>query len=94
MLMNEMFNSRHECMYINYIYDIILITFLYKIMNESKINLEKKVRILLNILSVLCELAERDATFFLPQKGNEIDYEESVRYLIREIQITSRRIEE
>ena len=92
--MNEMFNSRHECMYINYIYDIILITFLYKIMNESKINLEKKVRILLNILSVLCELAERDATFFLPQKGNEIDYEESVRYLIREIQITSRRIEE
>ena len=94
MLMNEMFNSRHECMYINYIYDIILITFLYKIMNESKINLEKKVRILLNILSVLCELAERDATFFLPQKGNEIDYEESVRYLVREIQITSRRIEE
>ena len=94
MLMNEMFNSRHECMYINYIYDIILITFLYKIMNESKINLEKKVRILLNILSVLCELAERDATFFLPQKGNEIDYEESIRYLVREIQITSRRIEE
>ena len=92
MLMNEMFNSRHECMYINYIYDIILITFLYKIMNESKINLEKKVRILLNILSVLCELAERDATLFLPQKGNEIDYEESVRYLVREIQITSRRI--
>ena len=92
--MNEMFNSRHECMYINYINDIILITFLYKIMNESKINLEKKVRILQNILSVLCELAERDATFFLPQKGNEIDYEESVRYLIREIQITSRRIEE
>ena len=35
MLMNEMFNSRHECMYINYIYDIIIITFLYKkIMNE------------------------------------------------------------
>ena len=93
MLINEMFNSRHECMYINYIYDIILITFLYKIMNESKINLEKKVRILLNILSVLCELAERDATFFLPQKGNEIDYEESVRYLVREIQITSRRID-
>ena len=63
-------------------------------MNESKINLEKKVTILLNVLSVLCELAERDATFFLPQKGNEIDYEESVRYLVREIQITSRRIEE
>ena len=56
-------------------------------------DIEKKVRILLNVLSVLCELAERDATFFLPQKGNEIDYEESVRYLVREIQITSRRIE-
>ena len=56
-------------------------------------NNEKKVRILLNILSVLCELAERDATFFLPQNGNEIDYEESVRYLVREIQITSRRID-
>ena len=37
-------------------------------------DIEKKVRILLNILQVLCELAERDATFFLPQKGNEIDY--------------------
>ena len=57
-------------------------------------DIKKKVKILLNILSVLCELAERDATFFLPQKGNEIDYEESVRYLVREIQITSRRIEE
>ena len=57
-------------------------------------DIKSKVQILLNILSVLCELAERDATFFLPQKGNEIDYEESVRYLIREIQITSRRIEE
>jgi hypothetical protein len=57
-------------------------------------DIEKKVRILLNILQVLCELAERDATFFLPQNGNEIDYEESVRYLVREIQITSRRIEE
>ena len=57
-------------------------------------DIEKKVKILLNILSVLCELAGRDATFFLPQKGNEIDYEESVRYLVREIQITSRRIEE
>ena len=57
-------------------------------------NIEQKVRVLLNILSALCELAERDATFFLPQKGNEIDYEESVRYLVREIQITSRRIEE
>ena len=57
-------------------------------------NIEQKVRVLLNILSALCELAERDATFFLPQKGNEIDYEESVRYLIREIQITSRRSEE
>ena len=56
--------------------------------------IQKKVNILLDILSVLCELAERDATFFLPQKGNEIDYEESVRYLVREIQITSRRIEE
>ena len=56
-------------------------------------DIKSKVQILLNILSVLCELAERDATFFLPQKGNEIDYEESVRYLIREIQITSRRIE-
>ena len=60
---------------------------------EVAMNNEKKVRILLNILSALCELAERDATFFLPQKGNEIDYEESVRYLVREIQITSRRIE-
>ena len=57
-------------------------------------DIKNKVNILLNILSVLCELAERDATFFLPQKGNEIDYEESVRYLVREIQITSRRIEE
>jgi len=56
-------------------------------------DIEKKVRILLNVLSVLCELAGRDATFFLPQKGNEIDYEESVRYLVREIQITSRRID-
>ena len=56
-------------------------------------NIQKKVRILLNVLSVLCELAERDATFFLPQKGNEIDYEESIRYLVREIQITSRRID-
>ena len=56
-------------------------------------DIEKKVRILLNILQVLCELAGRDATFFLPQKGNEIDYEESIRYLVREIQITSRRIE-
>ena len=55
--------------------------------------IQKKVNILLDILSVLCELAERDATFFLPQKGNEIDYEESVRYLVREIQITSRRID-
>ena len=54
---------------------------------------KSKVNILLNILSVLCELAERDATFFLPQKDNEIDYEETVRYLVREIQITSRRIE-
>ena len=54
-------------------------------------DIKNKVNILQNILSVLCELAERDATFFLPQKGNEIDYEESVRYLVREIQITSRR---
>jgi len=53
---------------------------------------KNKVNILLNVLQVLCELAERDATFFLPQKGNEINYEESVRYLVREIQITSRRI--
>ena len=30
MVMNELFDSRHECMYINYIYDIILITFLHK----------------------------------------------------------------
>ena len=56
-------------------------------------NIKNKVQILLNILQVLCELAERDATFFLPQKGNEIDYEESVKYLVREIQITSRRID-
>ena len=56
-------------------------------------DIKSKVQILLNILSVLCELAERDATFFLLQKGNEIDYEESVRYLVREIQITSRRID-
>lgn len=64
-------------------------------MNENKtISTKHKVNILLNVLSVLCELAERDATFFLPQKGNEINYEESVRYLVREIQITSRRIEE
>ena len=57
-------------------------------------DIKHKVNILLNVLSVLCELAERDATFFLPEKGNEINYEESVRYLIREIQITSRRIEQ
>ena len=57
-------------------------------------DIKHKVNILLNVLSVLCELAERDATFFLPQKGNEINYEESVRYLVREIQITSRRIEQ
>ena len=56
-------------------------------------DIKSKVQILLNILQVLCELAERDATFFLPQKGNEIDYEESIRYLVREIQITSRRID-
>ena len=56
-------------------------------------DIKHKVNILLNVLSVLCELAERDATFFLPEKGNEINYEESVRYLVREIQITSRRIE-
>ena len=56
-------------------------------------DIKNKVNILLNILSVLCEIAERDATFFLPQKGNEIDYEESVRYLVREILITSRRID-
>jgi len=56
-------------------------------------DIKNKVNILLDILSVLCELAERNATFFLPQKGNEIDYEESVRYLVREIQITSRRID-
>ena len=55
-------------------------------------DIKHKVNILLNVLSVLCELAERDATFFLPQKGNEINYEESVKYLVREIQITSRRI--
>ena len=60
---------------------------------ELKMNTEQKVRVLLNILSALCELAERDATFFLPQNGNEIDYEESVKYLVREIQITSRRID-
>ena len=56
-------------------------------------DIKHKVNILLNVLQVLCELAERDATFFLPEKGNEINYEESVRYLVREIQITSRRIE-
>ena len=62
-------------------------------MNENKtISIKHKVNILLNVLQVLCELAERDATFFLPEKGNEINYEESVRYLVREIQITSRRI--
>tara|TARA_R100001015_G_C4632334_1_gene195768 strand:+ start:3981 stop:4157 length:177 start_codon:yes stop_codon:yes gene_type:complete len=57
-------------------------------------DIKHKVNILLNVLQVLCELAERDATFFLPEKGNEINYEESVRYLVREIQITSRRIEQ
>ena len=56
-------------------------------------DIKHKVNILLNVLQVLCELAERDTTFFLPQTGNEINYEESVRYLIREIQITSRRID-
>ena len=57
-------------------------------------DIKHKVNILLNVLQVLCELAEWDATFFLPQKGNEINYEESIRYLVREIQITSRRIEQ
>ena len=56
-------------------------------------DIKHKVNILLNVLQVLCELAERDATFFIPQKGNEINYEESIRYLVREIQITSRRID-
>ena len=56
-------------------------------------DIKKRVHILLNILSALCELAERDATFFLPQDGNEINYEESEVYLIREIQITCRRME-
>ena len=56
-------------------------------------DIKHKVNILLNVLQVLCELAERDATFFLPQKGNEINYEESLKYLVREIQITSRRID-
>ena len=56
-------------------------------------DIEQRVHILLNILSALCELAERDATFFLPQDGNEINYEESEVYLIREIQITCRRME-
>ena len=59
----------------------------------SEVDIKNKVNILLNVLQVLCELAERDATFFLPQKGNEINYEESIRYLVREIQITSRRID-
>jgi len=56
-------------------------------------DIEQRVTVLLNILQVLCELAERDATFFLPQDGNEINYEESEVYLIREIQITCRRME-
>nr|BAR38737.1 hypothetical protein [uncultured Mediterranean phage uvMED] len=56
-------------------------------------DIEQRVHVLLNILSALCELAERDATFFLPQDGNEINYEESEIYLIREIQITCRRME-
>jgi len=56
-------------------------------------DIKKRVHVLLNILSALCELAERDATFFLPQDGNEINYEESEIYLIREIQITCRRME-
>ena len=56
-------------------------------------DIKKRVHVLLNILSALCELAERDATFFLPEDGNEINYEESEVYLIREIQITCRRME-
>ena len=56
-------------------------------------DIKKRVHVLLNILSALCELAERDATFFLPEDGNEINYEESEIYLIREIQITCRRME-
>ena len=40
-------------------------------------DIKKRVHVLLNILSALCELAERDATFFLPQKGNEIDKDDS-----------------
>ena len=93
MNVNEVLDPWHECTS-KLLYAIILITFLYKIiMNENKtISIKHKVNILLNVLQVLCELAERDATFFLPQKGNEINYEESVRYLVREIQITSRRI--
>ena len=64
-----------------------------KLYGTSK-HIKHKENILLNVLQVLCELAERDATFFLPEKGNEINYEESVRYLVREIQITSRKIEQ
>ena len=56
-------------------------------------DIKKRVHVLLNILQVLCELAERDATFFLPQDGNEINYEESEVYLLREIHITCRRME-
>ena len=30
-------------------------------------DIKQRVTVLLNILQVLCELAERDATFFLPR---------------------------
>ena len=56
-------------------------------------NNQQKTTVLFNILGALCEIAERDATFFLPQNGNEIDYQESINYLAKEIGKTSRRLE-
>ena len=53
----------------------------------------QKTTVLLNILEALCKIAERDATFFLPQNGNEIDYQESINYLAKEISKTARRLE-
>ena len=60
-------------------------------MNE--LNNKQKTNALFNILEVLCEIAERDAAFFLPQNGNEIDYKESINYLSKEICKTVGRIE-
>ena len=62
-------------------------------MKQTTMNEQQKTTVLFNILGALCEIAERDATVFLPQNGNEIDYQESINYLAKEIGKTARRLE-